>query len=63
MTAAGMDSASQMDAELYFGYSLEQRKQAALCCPPDILCVLKGNEMNSYKLTTESDTNLCPRHE
>ena len=63
MTAAGMDSASQMDAELYFGCSLEQRKREALCYPPDILCVLKENKMNSYKLTAEGDTHLCPRHE
>ena len=47
MTAA--DSASQMDAELYFGCSLEQRKREALCCPPDILCVLKETKINSYK--------------
>lgn len=63
MTAAGMDSASQMGAELYFGCLLEQRKREALCCPLDILYVLKENKMNSYKLTAESYTHLYPRHE
>ena len=63
MTAAGMDSALQMGAELYFGYSLERRKREALCCPQDILCVLKEKKMNGYKLMVESDTHLCPRHE
>ena len=47
MTGKGMDSASQMDAELYFGCSLEQRKREALCCPLDILCVLKEDKMNN----------------
>ena len=44
MTGEGMDSASRMGAELCFGCSLEQRKREALCCPPDILCVLKENK-------------------
>jgi hypothetical protein len=61
--AAGMDSASQMGVELYFGCSLEQQKREALCCPPDILCVLKEKKMNSYKLMVASYTHLYPRHE